>query len=250
MAVDDQEPSLADIITSSATRTPTARESRAGSQSLMARGETYTIEQVQQELNDYIGMYTGIQRDTRQPMDTAQPSPVEAAKDETIYEVPAQPHGKVNVGSHKLGSGLDPALTKVLVQSADKIGVTLQTTSGVRTSGNTRSGRHTHGNASDTALFLDGRQLSVANPKDRAIIAQFSKVFYDTAREYGYKPSIGWADHTQKASEWYMGGNVGHFDIASGRNKRPDKRDIYGTYWGNNENGAGAPTWLRRIYGG
>lgn len=251
MAIKDQEPSLADIITSSVTRVPTARDARRGSESLMNRPESYTYESVQADLNSLLDMYRTEQFDNRQPLDVNKdPSVSTGAVDETIYEVPAQPYGKVDVGSHKLGSGLDTSLTKVLVQAADKVGVTLQTTSGVRTKGNTRSGRHTHGNASDTALFLDGRQLTVANPKDRAIIAQFSKAFYDTARESGYNPSIGWADHTRDASEWYMGGNVGHFDIASGRNKRSDNKEIHGTYWGNNESGAGAPTWLRRIYGG
>ena len=151
-------------------------------------------------------------------------------------------------GIHRLGSGLDPALTSLLTQTANQTGVTLQTTSGLRTSGNTRSGRHTHGNASDTALFMNGRQLSVANPADRAVIAKFSQNFYNNARSQGYNPSIGWADHTGPVSEWYMSGNVGHFDIASGRNNRPDGGGIAGTFWGNNESGNGAPSWLRNIY--
>ena len=151
-------------------------------------------------------------------------------------------------GIHKLGSGLDPTLTSLLTQTANQTGVTLQTTSGLRTSGNTRSGRHTHGNASDTALFMNGRQLSVANPADRAVIAKFSQNFYNNARSQGYNPSIGWADHTGPVSEWYMSGNVGHFDIASGRNNRPDGGGIAGTFWGNNESGNGAPSWLRNIY--
>jgi hypothetical protein len=151
-------------------------------------------------------------------------------------------------GNHRLAPDLQPALSDLLTQTANETGVTLQTTSGVRTEGNINSGRHTHGNASDTALFLNGRQLSVANPSDRAIIQQFSQNFYNNARSQGYNPSIGWADHTAPQGNWYMNGNVGHFDIASGRNVRPDGRQIYGGYWGNGESSAGAPTWLSNIY--
>lgn len=156
--------------------------------------------------------------------------------------------GNDNSGNHKLATDLDPALFDLLTKTANETGVTVQTTSGVRTSGNTKSGRHTHGNASDTALFMNGRQLSVSNPADRAVIAQFSQNFYNNARSQGFSPSIGWADHTAPVSQWYMSGNVGHFDIASGRNNRPDGDPISGTFWGNNESGNGAPSWLKNIY--
>lgn len=157
----------------------------------------------------------------------------------------------VNTGTnanHRLAPDLNSDLSNVLVQSADATGVTMQTTSGVRTSGNTRSGRHGTGNASDTALFVDGRRLSVGNPADRAKIAEFSQAFYNNATAQGLNPSIGWADHTEPQSDWYMSGNTGHYDISAGRDTRSGNRGISQAYWGNGERSARAPSWLRNIY--
>ena len=155
----------------------------------------------------------------------------------------------VGTDDHNLGGSLSPELDALLRQSAASAGVTLTTTSGLRplnrstgrdTAGST-SGRHTHGNASDTALFRDGRQLSVNNPEDVPYIQQFTRDFIGRARASGYQPSVGWGTE-------YMGGNVGHFDIASGRNDRPDGRGIGAGYWGNDESAAGAVDWLPGLF--
>ena len=155
----------------------------------------------------------------------------------------------VGTDDHNLGASLSPELDALLRQSAARAGVTLTTTSGFRQlnpatgrdSAGSTSGRHTHGNASDTALFRDGRQLSVNNPEDVPYIQQFTRDFIGRARAAGYQPSVGWG--TQ-----YMGGNVGHFDIASGRNSRPDGRGIAAGYWGNDESAAGAVDWLPGLF--
>ena len=155
----------------------------------------------------------------------------------------------VGTDDHNLGGNLSTELDALLRQSADRAGVTLTTTSGFRQlnpatgrdSAGSTSGRHTHGNASDTALFRDGRQLSVNNPEDVPYIQQFTRDFIGRARASGYQPSVGWGTE-------YMGGNVGHFDIASGRNDRPDGRGIWAGYWGNNEEAAGAVDWLPGLF--
>jgi hypothetical protein len=129
----------------------------------------------------------------------------------------------------------------LLAQSADATGVTLDTTSGFRGPGG--SGRH-NGFASDIALRSNGRILTVANSEDRAIIENFTREFRDRARSQGYTPSVGWADHTEPRSNWYMSGNVGHYDIALDRFIPRGNRS---TYWGNGESQSRAPTWLRDI---
>jgi GH24 family phage-related lysozyme (muramidase) len=161
-------------------------------------------------------------------------------------------------GNHSFGAGLDSNLQNIMSAAAAETGVTIGTRSGVRPfnpatqqdSAGSTSGRHTYGNAIDAELFMNGRKLSVSNPADRAIIAQFSQSFYNNARNAGFNPSIGWADHTAPRSEWYMGGDAGHFDIASGRNTRPqDDSFIQAGYWGNGSRSSGAPAWLRNIFG-
>lgn len=156
--------------------------------------------------------------------------------------------GSDQPGGHGLDSRLDSDLANLLIDSADATGVTLGNRSGQRdlrpdgrdTAGST-SGRHTHGHASDTELYMNGRLLSVNNPADLPYIQNFTREFYNRSRAAGYQPSIGWGSS-------YMGGNAGHFDIASGENRRPDGSEIAAGYWGNGSSSSGAPAWLRDLY--
>lgn len=67
-----QEISLADHIVGQATSTPSASSTRIGSKSLMSRGETYTMEEVQNDIQSYVNMYLDTQRSTRQPVDATE----------------------------------------------------------------------------------------------------------------------------------------------------------------------------------
>jgi lysozyme len=67
-----QETSMADLIVGQATATPSASSTRRGSQSLMSRGESYTIEEVQNDIQSYVNMFLDTQRSTRQPVDATE----------------------------------------------------------------------------------------------------------------------------------------------------------------------------------
>lgn len=151
-------------------------------------------------------------------------------------------------GGHSLDPRLDADLANILIDSADATGVTLGNRSGQRDLGpdgrdsaGSTSGRHTHGHASDTELYMNGRLLSVNNPADLPYIQNFTREYLRRARAAGYQPSVGWGSN-------YMGGNAGHFDIAAGQNRRPDGNSIAPGYWGNGSSSEGAPAWLRDLY--
>ena len=64
-----QEISLADRIVGQATAMPSASSTRIGSKSLMSRGESYTIEEVQNDIQSYVNMFLDTQRNERATMD-------------------------------------------------------------------------------------------------------------------------------------------------------------------------------------
>ena len=153
-------------------------------------------------------------------------------------------------GDHQLDSRLQPLLKRILIQTAEEVGVLLRTTSGVRPynastgrdSAGSRSGRHVAGWASDTALIRNGRQLSVNSSADLPYIQQFTRLFFANARAAGRQGSVGWGSN-------YMGGNVGHFDIAAGTpNPSRGGAPVTASYWGNGSEAAGAPGWLRSMF--
>lgn len=156
----------------------------------------------------------------------------------------------VTPGNHELDTGLDTGLVNSMTSAADELGITLNSTSGVRpmtsdgddTAGST-SGRHTGGYAVDTQLIHDGRVLSVNNPEDLPLIQEFTQRFIDNALAAGHQPSVGWGGS-------YMGGTSGHFDIAAGH-RNPSSREgsiIQPAYWGNGSVAAGADDWLREMW--
>ena len=145
-----------------------------------------------------------------------------------------------------MDADLNPDLIDSLEEAAAASGVAVRTVSGVRGPDPGASGRHQSGDASDTQLLVNGRVLSASNPSDRAIIQTFTQNYLAAARSRGYTPSVGWADTSAPQSQWYMGGNTGHYDIAVGNSIDAGRS----TYWGNGESSAGAPAWLRNIMGG
>jgi hypothetical protein len=157
--------------------------------------------------------------------------------------LPSGATGTSPSGGHSLASGVNPALNIILTLTGNQSGVTVVTTSGYRAGPG--SGRHL-GDASDIALYSGGRRLSVSNAADRAIIQTFSQNFINNARAQGYTPSVGWANHTYPSSQWYMGGNTGHYDIAVGNSIDPDRSTVWG--------GSGAtahvrpPNWLTSLF--
>jgi hypothetical protein len=157
--------------------------------------------------------------------------------------LPSGATGASPSGGHSLASGVNPALNNILTLTGNQTGVTVVTTSGYRAGPG--SGRHL-GDASDIALYSGGRRLSVSNAADRAIIQTFSQNFINNARAQGYTPSVGWANHTYPSSQWYMGGNTGHYDIAVGNSIDADRSTVWG--------GSGAtahvrpPNWLTSLF--
>ena len=154
--------------------------------------------------------------------------------------------GNNTTSTNGLDADLNPDLIDSLEEAAAASGVAVRTVSGVRGPDPGASGRHQSGDASDTQLLVNGRVLSASNPSDRAIIQTFTQNYLAAARARGYTPSVGWADTSAPQSQWYMGGNTGHYDIAVGHTVDAGR----GTYWGNGESAAGAPAWLRNIMGG
>lgn len=148
-----------------------------------------------------------------------------------------------------LSVNLSDDLTTILEATASTIaGLSLETTSAVRPGSS--SGRHTRGDASDTALIYNGRRLTVEFAEDRELIQQFVTTFIQIARSRGFQPSVGVANHERPKSQWYMNGEVFHFDIAAGRGySRPGGGQIVATVWGNGSRLAGAPQWLKDVYG-
>jgi hypothetical protein len=152
-------------------------------------------------------------------------------------------------GDHQLDSRLQPLLKRILIQTAEEVGVLLRTTSGLRPynastgrdSAGSSSGRHVAGWASDTALIRNGRQLSVNSSADLPYIQQFTRLFFANARAAGRQGSVGWGSN-------YMGGNVGHFDIAAGTPNPSTGGTVSAAYWGNGTSSAGAPGWLRSMF--
>ena len=156
----------------------------------------------------------------------------------------AGPTGSNTTSGNDLDADLNPDLIASLEEAAAASGVAVRTSSGIRAPGG--SGRHVHGDASDTQLLVNGRVLSASNPADRAIIATFTQNYVSAARSRGYTPSVGWADTSAPSSQWYMDGNTGHYDIAVGNSVSANR----GTYWGNGESASGAPAWLKNVMGG
>ena len=154
--------------------------------------------------------------------------------------------GNNTTSGNDLDADLNPDLIDSLEEAAAATGVAVRTTSGVRGPDPGASGRHQHGDASDTQLLVNGRVLSAANPSDRAIIQTFTQNYVAAARSRGYIPSVGWADTSAPQSQWYMDGNTGHYDIAVGQSVAANR----GTYWGNGESADGAPAWLKNVMGG
>ena len=154
--------------------------------------------------------------------------------------------GNNTTSTNGLDADLNPDLIDSLEEAAAASGVAVRTVSGVRGPDPGASGRHQSGDASDTQLLVNGRVLSASNPSDRAIIQTFTQNYLAAARSRGYTPSVGWADTSAPQSQWYMGGNTGHYDIAVGNSIDAGRS----TYWGNGESSAGAPAWLRNIMGG
>jgi hypothetical protein len=159
-------------------------------------------------------------------------------------DLPSGATGSDTNGNHQLADNVNPDLNDILSAAGDASGVTVVTSSGVRSSGSNPSGRH-GGDASDVALYAGGRQLSVANAGDRAIIQTFTQNYVSLSRQYGYTPSVGWANHTYSSNQWYMGGNHGHYDIAVGNSIAAGR----GTFWGGSGRTAHvpAPSWLQNV---
>lgn len=140
---------------------------------------------------------------------------------------------------HKPDKRVNPDLNSILIDTANSLGVTFKTTSGYRKPKKGDSGRH-HGDASDIAITINGRELVVTNPEDLKVIQEFTRRFVIFSRERGFTPSVGCANHNH--DRLYMHGNHFHYDIAVG-NSISSKR---GTFWG----GSGstkdvpAPKWL------
>jgi hypothetical protein len=154
--------------------------------------------------------------------------------------------GNNTTSGNDLDADLNPDLIDSLEEAAAATGVAVRTTSGVRGPDPGASGRHQHGDASDTQLLVNGRVLSASNPSDRAIIQTFTQNYVAATRSRGYTPSVGWADTSAPQSQWYMDGNTGHYDIAVGQSVAANR----GTYWGNGESADGAPAWLKNVMGG
>jgi hypothetical protein len=152
------------------------------------------------------------------------------------------PVGNNTSSGNDLDADLNPDLRASLEEAAAASGVAVRTTSGVRQPEAGASGRHQHGDASDTQLVVNGRVLSASNAADREIIKTFTQNYLSAARSRGYTPSVGWADTSAPRSQWYMGGNTGHYDIAIGNS--PGVPAGRGTYWGNGQSSSGAPKWL------
>lgn len=157
--------------------------------------------------------------------------------------LPSGATGTSPSGGHSLASGVNPALNNILTLTGNQTGVTVVTTSGYRAGPG--SGRHL-GDASDIALYSGGRRLSVSNAADRAIIQTFSQNFINNSTAAGYSPSIGAANHTYPSSQWYMGGNTFHYDIARGNSIDINR----GAYWGGSGSTANVPppNWLASLF--
>jgi hypothetical protein len=159
--------------------------------------------------------------------------------------------GNNTTSTNGLAANLNPDLIASLEEAAAASGVAVRTISGVRPPDPNASGRHQHGDASDTQLVVNGRVLSAANPSDLAIIKTFTQNYVAAARSRGYIPSVGWADTSAPQSQWYMRGVTGHYDIAMDNPNSPKvTSDRATTYWGNGEKPAGAPAWLKNIMTG
>lgn len=159
--------------------------------------------------------------------------------------------GNNTTSTNGLAANLSPDLIASLEEAAAASGVAVRTISGVRPPDPGASGRHQHGDASDTQLVVNGRVLSAANPSDLAIIKTFTQNYVAAARSRGYIPSVGWADTSAPQSQWYMRGVTGHYDIAMDNPNSPKvTSDRATTYWGNGEKPAGAPAWLKNIMTG
>jgi hypothetical protein len=155
--------------------------------------------------------------------------------------------GNNTTGQNNLATNVNPDLNTILTQAAAASGVAVDNVSGLRTN-EIGSGRHYEGDASDVQLSVNGRVLSANNPADREIIQTFTQNYVAIARDFGYTPSVGWADTSAPQSEWYMGGNTGHYDIAIGHSSHLSSGAS--NYWGNGESSTGAPTWLKNVMTG
>lgn len=140
--------------------------------------------------------------------------------------------------AHQFDDRVNPALNAILANVGNSMGVEVRVSSGFRGPGG--SGRH-NGDASDAALFYNGRHLSVTNPDDLPIIQEFTRRFSALAGQQGFTPSVGWANHEHDTL--YMGGNYGHFDIAVGNSIGADRGRIWGGSGARSAH-VPAPSWL------
>jgi hypothetical protein len=146
--------------------------------------------------------------------------------------------------------GLVQELIDILAYVGNATGLRAVTTSGNRGAGG--SGRH-NGHASDTALYLNGRSLSVRNAADLPYIQQFTRLFIQTARARGFRPSVGVeGPFSRQLSGGYMSGTSFHYDIAAGRVISAGRAAIWGDDDGvkdaRGQSGDTAPAWLRQMF--
>lgn len=140
--------------------------------------------------------------------------------------------------------GLVQELIDILEYVGNATGLRAATTSGNRGTGG--SGRHNR-HASDTALYLNGRLLSVRNAADLPYIQQFTRLFIQTARARGFRPSVGVESAASRArSGGYMSGTSFHYDIAAGRVISAGRAAI----WGDDDRAGGdsPPPWLSQMF--
>ena len=147
-------------------------------------------------------------------------------------------------------SNIDSRLLVALENAAAAAGVTgvISPQGGNRGPGG--SGRH-DGYAADISLYDGTRLLSVENPRDLAIIQNYTQAFLNETRSAGLTPSVGIANPTQGTGrELYMSGTAFHYDIARtpgiGANLSPGA----GPYWGGSGRTVShpAPNWLVNMY--
>ena len=162
--------------------------------------------------------------------------------------------GNSPAGGHEFANGVRAELTSLLASAANATGVRIVTTpeGGYRIGGSLRH----EGYASDIVLYSGDRALTVASQVDRDIIQNFTRIFRDQAIQAGFTPSVGWANHTDPVSQWYMDGAVGHYDIALDTFLTRQTVNSLGqiinrsTYWGNGSSTSGAPDWLSSLMRG
>ena len=147
-------------------------------------------------------------------------------------------------------SNIDSRLLVALENAAAAAGVTgvISPQGGNRGPGG--SGRH-NGYAADISLYDGTRLLSVENPRDLAIIQNYTQAFLNETRSAGLTPSVGIANPTQGTGrELYMSGTTHHYDIARTPGIGSSVAPSRGAYWGGSGRTVShpAPNWLVNMY--